>query len=89
MSESEHIARATRRLIYMALSLAALCTGAILVTLRADAQSQSRSAAPVLAAPPAKAEDPARADAAIADDATIAPDPHESADNNVSFPVDI
>jgi len=93
MSESELVARATRRLIYMALCLGALCTAAILVTLRADAQSQAHGAPQAVVAPPpappAKAEDPARTDAAITDDATIAPDPHESADNNVSFPVDI
>jgi hypothetical protein len=36
-------------------------------------------------APPSKAE----SSATIEDDATVMPDPKQSADNNVSFPVDI
>ena len=81
MSESERVARATWRLIGAAMCLGVVCTGAILVTLRADAQSPpGPRPAPVPLAVPS---------GPIADDPTIAPDPHESADNNVSFPVDI
>jgi hypothetical protein len=80
MGETEQAARATWRLIGAAMCLGVVCTGAILVTLRADAESPSaRPVPPPAAAPPAS----------IADDPTVAPDPHESADNNVSFPVDI
>ena len=83
MSESEQATRATWRLIGAALCLGFICTGAILVTLRADAESPP-GPRPVPAPPPAAAPS-----GPIADDPTIAPDPHESADNNVSFPVDI
>jgi hypothetical protein len=52
-----------------------LCVGAGFAALRAVAQSQTPSAA--------------EESATIQDDPTIAPDPKQSADNNVSFPVDI
>jgi len=95
MSESELAARTTWRLILIALCLGILCTGAILVTLRADAQTGGRGVQPAAPPPPPRAAQPApaadspRGETPIPDDPTIAPDPHESADNNVSFPVDI
>jgi hypothetical protein len=46
----------------------------LLITFHADAQNA-----------PSKAE----ASATITDDPTILPDPKESADNNITFPVDI
>ena len=104
MSETELAARSTRRLIWAALCLGLLSSGAVIATLRADAQTQAH-AGPGTAAPPAA--QPAGAppqpggnapvvkpgarilDTPIPDDPTVAPDPHESADNNVSFPTDI
>jgi len=66
----------TGRTIGILLRLAFLCAGAVFMTLRATGQSTD--------APPA------RDDAVtIEDDPTIAPDAKESADNNVTFPVDI
>jgi hypothetical protein len=75
--------------------LIALTLGGGLATLRAVAQD-----AP--ATPPAKAEPPRNqpaerpapparrpVDRSIGDDPLIAPDPEESADNNLTFPVDI
>lgn len=52
----------------------ALCAGAAVVTMRAMAQGAS-------SAP--------EESATIDDDPTVAPDADQSADNNVSFPVDI
>ncbi len=60
--------------------LSLLCIGAAFVTLRAVAQNAE--------APPPKPS-AAEESATIQDDATVAPDPKQSADNNVSFPVDI
>lgn len=60
--------------------LSLLCLGAAFVTLRAVAQNAESPAAK----PTAEEES-----ATIKDDPTVAPDPKQSADNNVSFPVDI
>ena len=66
----------------------------LLITLNAGAESSKAPAkpAPAKTAPakpdvsvPPKAEE----SATIQDDPTIAPDPKESADNNITFPVDI
>ena len=68
----------------------------LFITLNAGAESRAGAAAadkaPAKAAPakpnvgvPPKAEE----SATIEDDPTIAPDPKESADNNITFPVDI
>jgi hypothetical protein len=75
MSETEMAWRRTWRLIGAAVLLGVLCTGGILATLRADAQTAAATAT-------------SDSDA-IPDDPTIAPDARQSADNNVSFPTDI
>ena len=67
--------------------LIALCAALAVATLRAAAQSVmtgSRSA-PTSQAP----NTPAPVTGAIHDDPMVAPDKRQSADNNVSFPVDI
>jgi len=70
--------------------LAALCAAVGVATLRAAAQSVMTGprTPPGLgtAAPAPAAPSPA---SAIHDDATVAPDKRQSADNNVSFPIDI
>lgn len=63
------------------LSLGSL--GAVLVTVRVAAAPASQQAP---AGPRQPAGDP---DATIPDDREVAPDEQESADNNVTFPVDI
>jgi hypothetical protein len=77
------------RLIWAALLLWVVCTGAVLLTLHADAQpltpGGAQRAGPV--APPPSS--PAVAPSAIRDDPTIAPDSRESADNDETFPADI
>ena len=73
MDEIERTPRAATRLIWAALCLGVVCSTAVWFTLQAEARVQPREAP----------------DAPITDDPVIAPDPHESADNNVSFPVDI
>ena len=66
--------------------LIALCAALAGATLRAAAQSvMSGPRAPQGAPTPA----PATPAWAIHDDPTVAPDKRQSADNNVSFPVDI
>jgi hypothetical protein len=70
-----------------ALVVLALCVAASLfITYRASAQS-SKATAPAESGRPAasKPED----SATIQDDPTLVPDDKESADNNVTFPVDI
>ena len=77
--------------------LIVLCATLAVATLRAAAQSVMTGArAPqdfataVPAAPPDQAPNtPAPVTGAIHDDPTVAPDKRQSADNNVSFPVDI
>jgi hypothetical protein len=56
------------------LVLLACMVASLFITFRAGAQNA-----------PSKAEE----SATITDDATIVPDPKESADNNITFPVDI
>lgn len=60
--------------------LSLLCLGAVFVTLRATAQNADA---------PAPKPSVAEESATIQDDPTVAPDSNQSADNNVSFPVDI
>jgi hypothetical protein len=61
--------------IGLLLRVAFLSAGAIFITLRATGQNN---------------EAPPRGDAVtIEADPTVAPDPKESADNNITFPVDI
>lgn len=68
-----------------ALIVLALCVAAsMFITYRASAQSE-KGAAPSVRPAPSKAED----SATIQDDPTILPDDKESADNNLTFPVDI
>ena len=62
------------RTIGILLRLAFLCAGAVFMTLRATGQNS---------------EAPRNDAVTIEDDPTAVPDPKESADNNVSFPVDI
>jgi hypothetical protein len=76
--------RSTLPSLWALLFLAACIAAAGFVTFRADAQNtpaQTSGQRP----PPSKAEE----SATIEDDPTVAPDEGESADNNVSFPVDI
>jgi hypothetical protein len=84
MDETERAPRAASRLIWAALCLGVLCSTAVWVTLQAEARVQPREV-PASGSPSAGNG----ADTPITDDPVIAPDPHESADNNVSFPVDI
>jgi len=79
--------RATRpagRTLGILLRLAFLCAGAAFMTFRVSAQKTAD-------APPAQSSQTAPRDDAVTikDDPTIAPDPNQSADNNVSFPIDI
>lgn len=69
--------KSTWRLIVMMTFLSLTCTGAAFLALRAVAQSGSA---------PAPA---AQTEGEIEDDPVIAPDPEESADNNITYPVDI
>lgn len=81
------------------LFLALSCTAAAFVTFRAAAQdrvpaavAQAPAAEGVPAEKPQKSRPPPskpEESATIPDDPTLLPDPKESADNNVSFPVDI
>jgi hypothetical protein len=75
--------RSMGRTFGILLRLAFLCAGAAFMALRATAQKTD--------APPAPATQTTQRDdaATIEDDPTVAPDPKQSADNNVSFPVDI
>ncbi|HXO15997.1 MAG TPA: hypothetical protein VN835_06625 [Steroidobacteraceae bacterium] len=64
--------------------LIALCAALAVATLRAAAQSV------MTGPPPDQAPNtPAPVTGAIHDDPTVAPDKRQSADNNISFPVDI
>jgi hypothetical protein len=71
--------------------LIVLCAALAVATLRAAAQSVMTG--PAIQAPPAPPDQTpdsaAPVTGAIHDDATVAPDKRQSADNNVSFPVDI
>jgi hypothetical protein len=67
--------------------LALCCTAATFITFRAAAQNAAAAAAAAKPAIP-QASKPEES-ATIPDDPTLVPDPKESADNNVSFPVDI
>ncbi|HEV3180734.1 MAG TPA: hypothetical protein VGZ05_09720 [Steroidobacteraceae bacterium] len=77
--------------------LIALCAALAGATLRAAAQAvmtgprapQATEAPPTEAPPDQAPNTPAPVTGAIHDDATVAPDKRQSADNNVSFPVDI
>jgi hypothetical protein len=72
--------------------LIALCAALAVATLRAAAQSVMTGPRPTqdfATAVPAAPNTPAPVTGAIHDDATVAPDKRQSADNNVSFPVDI
>jgi len=102
ISESEHALRRTWRLIGAAWVLAMVCAGAAVLELQAEAGAQAqrldgapttRGAAPAPKAAPVSANAVETAPVAgageIQDDPTIVPDPHESADNNLTFPVDI
>ena len=94
MSNDELNSRATWRLIGAAMLLALACMTGALLTLRAAAQgAQGHAAAAAPAAAGAVHVPQAGADPGtsgpIPDDPVVAPDPHESADNNVSFPADI
>ena len=70
-----------------ALVVLALCVAAsFFVNYRASAQtSKPATTAQPGRAPPSKPED----SASLPDDSTILPDDKESADNNITFPVDI
>jgi len=78
---SRNASRRTWRLIvfFAFLSLLAIASVRVMVT------SVARAAPPAKQAPPSSDKLPGQ----IEDDATVAPDAEESADNNVTFPVDI
>lgn len=79
--------KAWRPIWIMAL-MSLLCMGAVLGTLGAFAQEKPEEQQKT--SPQAQQDEPVLDDAqTIADDPIIAPDAAESADNNVSFPVDI
>jgi hypothetical protein len=84
---------ATWRLIGAALLLAVSCATGALLTLSADADARGAATGAVPAAgapsPAPRAAADQSASRPVQDDPVIAPDPHESADNNVSFPADI
>lgn len=61
------------------LFLAVCCVLSMIITYRAGAQTAGTRP------PPSKAEE----SATIEDDETLVPDSKESADNNVTFPIDI
>ena len=85
MSEEQIYRRQSWRLVLVGLIFAIGCAGGALLALRADAQAPARPPA-VKPSPPMS---PSDANALIKDDPTVAPDSQESADNNVTFPVDI
>jgi hypothetical protein len=70
--------------------LIAVCAALAVATLRAAAQSvMTGPRAPQATEAPPVTPAPATPAGAIHDDPTVAPDKRQSADNNVSFPVDI
>jgi len=89
------------RVLPVVLLITAAVLGAGFAGLRAVAQNAPATPPPKAEAPkaeaPAKPAAPSRrpsaddADSAqaIEDDPTVAPDPEESADNNITFPIDI
>jgi hypothetical protein len=78
MTQAEQNTRRTWRLIMVTGFLSLLAVGFVQVTLNAAARAA--------ADPPASG---AKLEGEIEDDPTVAPDSEESADNNVSFPIDI
>jgi hypothetical protein len=76
-------------------------TASLFITLNAGAESKTGAPASAAAADKAAPRKPATTKAEVAlppkaeesatiqDDPTVAPDPKESADNNITFPVDI
>lgn len=83
--------------LWALLFLAGCCALSLVINFRASAQSSPEEKPAAESVPaPAKAGASARAapskpeeSATIPDDPTLVPDDKESADNNVSFPVDI
>jgi hypothetical protein len=91
--------RNIRRWIAIMTSLAALSSGAVILTTHAADQPAAATvpattAAPIAAKPtPAKSAPPGapqvpEESATLRDDPTIAPDPKQSADHSISFPND-
>jgi hypothetical protein len=76
MSRIDQQSRRTWRLIWITCFLSLLAVGFAQVTLNAAARAADQASAEKL-------------EGAIEDDPTVAPDSEESADNNISFPVDI
>jgi hypothetical protein len=83
--------RSTWRMVGVTTLLSLFCMGATFLALRAAAQTSAKpapaQAAPAQAPPAASAQD--KAEPADAPRPEESPDLRESADNNVSFPVDI
>jgi hypothetical protein len=74
------------------LFLAACIVLSMVITYRAGAQDAGTAKPPAAEAPAKPTRPPAskqEESATIADDPTLVPDDKESADNNVTFPVDI
>lgn len=76
---SQNASRRTWRLIVFTAFLSLLCMALVQVTLHSAARADQSKVQPVTKDLPG----------AIEDDPTVAPDAEESADNNVTFPVDI
>ena len=72
--------RRTWRLIVFTAFLSLLCVASVQVMLNSAARAAAKQ-------PPAASSD--KLPGQIEDDPTVAPDAEESADNNVTFPVDI
>jgi hypothetical protein len=69
--------------------LLACIVASLFITLRAGAQNSPAKPAATKQEPAKPAASKAEESATIVDDPTLVPDPKESADNNVTFPVDI
>lgn len=87
MTRIDPQSRRTWRLIWVTGLLSLAAVGFVQVTLNAVARAAAADQAPAAKSAPPPAEKPL--EGAIEDDPTVAPDSEESADNNISFPVDI
>jgi hypothetical protein len=82
-TSGRNASRRTWRLIVFTAFLSLLTVGSVQVMLNSAARAAAPAKKPA-AAPPAD-----KLPGQIEDDPTVAPDAEESADNNVTFPVDI
>lgn len=80
MVNRDRSAKRTWRLIWLVAMMSLASIASVQVMLRSVANAQEKKATTL---------GTAQESGVIQDDPTIAPDPQESADNNVTFPVDI